>query len=345
MTVPAPPLRPGDAPSTTAAADPDRPWVSILLIAYRQADTVGAALRGALAQTYSPLEILVSDDASGDGTWDAILAAAAGYAGPHRLRLNRNHENLGIGAHLSHLASQAEGELLVVAAGDDVSRPERCERLVEAWLAAGRRPDLLSSSLLDIDADGRVQGQLVPTDLGRYRDLALWVAEPPYIVGAAQAWTRRLFERFGPLPRGVVAEDLVMVFRALAGGGGAISLPDALVEYRRGGISRRVRVQSADQVSARWIRNARHATVEMRQMLADAERAGVLPVVQDRLQRELDREQAVLDVFDAPDRAARWRALWRAPRLRAGFRWRLFLYGVVPELLAPWFALKRRARG
>ena len=49
--------------------DASRPLVSILLIAYHQADTVGAALRGALAQTYQPLEILASDDASRASTF------------------------------------------------------------------------------------------------------------------------------------------------------------------------------------------------------------------------------------------------------------------------------------
>ena len=37
---------------------PDRPLVSMLLIAYQQPDTIARAIRGALAQTYSPLEIV-----------------------------------------------------------------------------------------------------------------------------------------------------------------------------------------------------------------------------------------------------------------------------------------------
>ena len=107
----------------------------------------------------------------------------------------------------------------MVAAGDAVSLPQRCERLVQAWLAHGRRPDLIASALADVDANGRVMGEIVPDDLGAYTSLAQWAARPPHVVGAAQAWTKRLFERFGPLPPGTVAEDLVMVFRALGSGG------------------------------------------------------------------------------------------------------------------------------
>ena len=110
-----------------------RPLVSILLIAYNQRELVGQAIAGALAQTYSPLEILISDDASGDGTFEAIQSAVAGYAGPHRVVLNRNEANVGIGAHLSRLAAMSKGELLFVAAGDDISLPQRCDVVFDAF--------------------------------------------------------------------------------------------------------------------------------------------------------------------------------------------------------------------
>ena len=88
------------------------PRVSLLLIAYRQAATVRAAIEGALAQTGPPIEIIVSDDASDDDTWAQMQAAVAGYAGPHTVRLNRNPANLGIGAHLSRLVAMSSGEAL-----------------------------------------------------------------------------------------------------------------------------------------------------------------------------------------------------------------------------------------
>ena len=143
-----------------AAAGVTLPWVSMLLLAWRQEDTVGEAIAGALAQTYSPLEIVISYDASPDGTWAAIERAVAGYRGPHRLVLNRNAANLGIGAHLSRLVALSRGELLFITAGDDVSLPMRCERTVAAWLASGRTLDLIAAPLVDIDAHGRAYGEV-----------------------------------------------------------------------------------------------------------------------------------------------------------------------------------------
>lgn len=317
-----------------------RPLVTMLLLAYQQQSTIEAAVRGALQQTYTPLEIVISDDASTDATWATIQQAVAGYAGPHRLVLNRNPANLGIGAHLNRMVGLSHGELLFVAAGDDVSLPQRCERVVDAWLAAGRRPDLVSSSLLDLDAEGRTHGSIVPTDLSTYRDAADWIARPPHLIGAAQAWTRRVYDRFGPLPAGTVAEDRLMAFRAIVAGG-AITLAEPLVQYRRGGISRRRRHRHARDVVERLLKNSRHARVELPQLLADAQRAGQLAAVDAALHRELERETFVHDLFASRDLAARWRAVAAARRVPLGSRLRLLVYAACPGVLAPFFALKR----
>lgn len=318
----------------------DRPLLSILLIAYNQQATVAEAIAGALAQTWSPLEIIASDDASDDGTFAAMQAAVAGYAGPHRVVLNRNPRNLGIGAHLSRLVALSGGELLVVAAGDDVSLATRCARLAEAWLASGRRLDLIASALEDIDERGAVHARITPSDLASYRSAADWIARPPFVVGAAQAWTRRLFDRFGPLPEGVVAEDLLMVFRAIVSGGAA-TLAEPLVRYRRGGVSRRRRAMSARDVIDRLLKNNRHSLVELPQLLADARVAGQSTAVEASLQRQLAREVFIRDLFAAPRRAERVRLVAQSGEVPLAQRVRFGLYAICPAVLAPLFALKR----
>jgi glycosyltransferase involved in cell wall biosynthesis len=327
----------------TPAADPpatERPLASILLIAFNQQATVAQAISGALAQTYSPLEIVASDDASSDGTFAAMEAALAGYAGPHRVRLNRNPRNLGIGAHLSHLVSLSHGELLFVAAGDDVSLPQRCERVVAAWLASGKRLDLIASALEDLDEQGQLHERISPSDLASYRNAADWLARPPFVVGAAQAWTRRVFDRFGPLPPGVVAEDLLMVFRAIVSGG-ALTLPEPLVRYRRGGLSRRRRTMSAQDVIARLLKNNSSSLVELPQLLADARFAGQWQAVEGALSARLAREVFIRDIFAADSLAKRWHTFVQARKLPLSLRLRVAVYAAFPSLLAPFFWLKR----
>lgn len=317
------------------------PRLSLLLIAYNQADTVQQAIAGALTQTYSPLEILISDDASTDATHARMLQAVAGYSGPHRVVVLRNERNMGIGAHLSHLAAQARGELLFVAAGDDVSLPQRCERVAQIWQQSGRRLDLIACTLADIDAEGREHQRIVPSDLGRYRTAQDWLQQPPHVVGAGQAWTKRLFTRFGPLRSGIVAEDLIMVFRAVVSGG-ACSIDETLVQYRRGGISRKVRALHAQDVIRRLLGNSRHAIVEYEQLLADATVAGCSAPVQAWVQPRLAREQLVATLFGSEPAGARLRALLQASDVSWGRRLRLATYGFFPQLLAPFFWFKRR---
>lgn len=325
------------------AAPAELPLVTMLLLVYNQQDVVADAIRAALAQTYPRLEIVVSDDASTDASFDAIQAARAGYGGPHRIVVNRNPRNLGIGEHLNRMVALSHGELLFIAAGDDASLPQRCERVVQAWLAADRRPDLIASALLDMDAQGDVHGTIVPSDLSAYRDAAGWIARPPFVVGAAQAWTRRVYDRFGPFRAGVVGEDMVMAFRAI-GSGGALTLNEPLVRYRRGGISRRVRNRSAADVVARLRKSARGALAEIPQLLADAEVMGQLTSVEPVLRRRLARERFVRDVFDAPSFAARLRIVLGAREVDAAARLRIAAYALCPWALAPFFFLKRLAR-
>jgi hypothetical protein len=240
------------------------------------------------------------------------------------------------------MVNLSHGELLFVAAGDDISLPQRCEHVVAAWLAAGCVPDLISSALIDLDEAGHAHETITPTDLSTYRNAADWIARPPHVIGAAQAWTRRVFDRFGPLPAGTVAEDLLMVFRAIVSGG-AITLAEPLVRYRRGGISRRRRNLHARDVVERLLKNNRHAIVELPQLLADARLAGQLEAVEDALSLQFEREVFVRDLFGAMTLAQRWRAFSAAHRVPLALRARLFVYAACPALLGPFFALKRLA--
>ncbi|MCA9494687.1 MAG: glycosyltransferase family 2 protein, partial [Myxococcales bacterium] len=116
----------------------ERPLITFFVVAFNQEAFVREAIAGAFAQTWEPLQIVLSDDASKDGTFAIMEEMAAAYDGPHRVVLNRNPTNLGIGEHVNACMALAEGELIVGSAGDDVSLPHRVQRLYEAWLASGK---------------------------------------------------------------------------------------------------------------------------------------------------------------------------------------------------------------
>ena len=132
----------------------DRPLVTLFVLAYRQQGFVRAAIEGAFAQTWSPLEIILSDDASPDDTFRVMQEMAAAYSGPHEVVLNRNEKNLGLTAHVSRVMALATGGFVVQNAGDDVSHPERVARLVPVWQAGGGRVTAVHSGTRRLGEDG-----------------------------------------------------------------------------------------------------------------------------------------------------------------------------------------------
>lgn len=217
----------------TPMTDDLRPLVSFCLLAYEQERFIAEAVAAALAQTYERLEIILSDDASTDGTYELMRRAAAGYGGPARVVLNRNPANLGLAAHVNLLTHRlATGSLVALAAGDDVSDPDRVTRSVE-FLAA--HPDVMavSTALDTIDEDGREGPPLGPRPSAPVvYGLADYVADPSFHVnGPSRTFRREVAATFGPLQPGCPTEDSTYLLRCLLMGD--VALLDApLVRYR-----------------------------------------------------------------------------------------------------------------
>ena len=260
--------------------------MTFAVIAYRQDWCVREAVQAAFDQTYSPLEIILSDDCSPDKTYDVLHELATSYTGKHTIVLNRTDRNSGIAGHINSIMRLAKGELVVISAGDDISLPERTERLVSAWLADGKRCDLLGSGFTQISKEGRVIGGgngckvslLTPENMARFGQ---------GIVGSTEAWTTRLWREWGDLPVDIVSEDQIMPFRAVLSGG-IRGVPDRLVKYRLG-VSTWIAVGPADlsEAQRRAAAMARLTLVTAQASRQDAIRAGrtdLLPLLNTRVQ-------------------------------------------------------------
>lgn len=316
------------------------PRITVLLLACNQAATVRAAAESVLAQTGAPLEIVLSDDASRDDTFEVLAGVAASYRGPHRVHARRNPANLGIGAHYNRLLEETEGELLVTAAGDDFSLPQRVERLAAAWEASGRRADLIASHYIDMAPDGIDGDPVAIDDLGALT-LAGWCERRPFTVGATHAFTRRMMRRFGPFIDDVWYEDPLMTLRAILSGG-ALTVAEPLVRYRRGGSSKWPSI-GAGRHLVDWVRvQNRRVLAEIEQFTRDATLAGHGAEVAAALAAVLARERYMERVVTAEDTGMRWQALREARGLPLGWRVRKFLTFTFPERAA---AIKRWRQG
>ena len=209
--------------------------MTFILLSYNQEHFIREAIEGALSQTYSPLEIIFSDDCSTDSSFEIFREAAASYKGPHRIILNRNKDNMGMGGHLNNAMELANGEMIVVAAGDDVSLPERVSRIREAYELSDRKAKSIFSNTLEIDEEGRILDvpEYIPRKVRMYHPDEL-IYEDTILTGCSHAWSREVFKVFGPLSVPVVCEDIVIPFRSILLGE-IIYLDERLVKHRRHG--------------------------------------------------------------------------------------------------------------
>ena len=142
----------------------NKPLVTIAMMTYNQEKYVRDSVRGMLSQTYEPLEIIISDDCSTDATWDIVNDEVSKYkriGGAHtNIILNRNEKNLGIALHSQKVSTLRHGVITVGNGGDDISLPNRVERIVGVWTSFGGDVSLIIHSATMIDVDGRVLGLL-----------------------------------------------------------------------------------------------------------------------------------------------------------------------------------------
>lgn len=96
--------------------------VSICVPTYNGEAYLAQALDSAIAQTYPNLEIVVSDDASSDGTLEIVKQYKNKTSIPIYIH---HHSPSGIGANWNHCIEQANGEFIKFLFQDDIIEP-RC---------------------------------------------------------------------------------------------------------------------------------------------------------------------------------------------------------------------------
>lgn len=102
--------------------------VTIAITTHNRSGLLQRALRGALAQTYPKLEILVSDDASTDDTQELMEKVK-----DPRIRYVRIEKQVGIAGNLQNALGHATGEFFMILNDDDELEPKAIEMLAHAF--------------------------------------------------------------------------------------------------------------------------------------------------------------------------------------------------------------------
>jgi len=94
----------------------DEPLVTVGVPTYNRAKTVRNAIESVLNQDYANIELVISDDASTDGT----QAVCEGFARQdERIKYIRQDQNLGMSANFQAVLKEAEGEFFMWLSDDD----------------------------------------------------------------------------------------------------------------------------------------------------------------------------------------------------------------------------------
>ena len=112
----------------------DQPLLSVSLITYNQAKFIRQCLDGIMMQrTTFPIEILVHDDASTDGTQDIIKEYTARYPGLiNPILQTENQYSKGVKIDMEFNYRRARGKYIATCEGDDFwTNPDKLQRQVD----------------------------------------------------------------------------------------------------------------------------------------------------------------------------------------------------------------------
>jgi len=161
--------------------------VSVVIPTYNHAAYIREAIESALAQTYTPLEVIVVDDGSTDDTPRVL----AGFG--DRIRA-LHQQNAGVGAARNRGGREARGEYLAFLDSDDIWLPDKLA-LQMAELERDPALGLVHCAMQSFDPDGRVidahlggTGGWIAVDMLRYGQA---------ISGSKMVVPKRVFEEVG----------------------------------------------------------------------------------------------------------------------------------------------------
>lgn len=240
------------------------PLVSVVMAVHNAGPDLARAVDSILRQTHRALEFLIVDDASTDGTADALARYARA---DERVRVLRNERNAGLAASLNRALGEARGVYVARMDGDDASRPRRLERQV-AFLDTHPEISICGTAICK-HMGGRAYAQRFPASDAEIRATLLFhtaFAHPSVM------WRRADFERAGLRydETFLTTQDYELWSRALGPLRGA-NLPDILFDYHC----------HAEQVTASRYRQTIERTQKVHERMIRALLPGVTPAQLD----------------------------------------------------------------
>lgn len=207
---------------------------SICIPNYNYERYLGRTIESILAQHDPDFEILVSDNASTDGS-----VALVQSFNDSRIRLHVNACNVGFSGNLDRSARMATGEWMIMLSSDDLMRPGALAayRKLYEHLGPGRERAIASASWDVIDSNDQVTGQTGPDPSlwkqeDRQAELERLLGAPVYAVRGDELLARCLRQMKNPFNFAATVYGRPL-YEAVEGyGGGRLFNPDKWFHWK-----------------------------------------------------------------------------------------------------------------
>lgn len=208
-----------------AAPEPPAHTISVLIAAYHEAPVITRTISTVLASRVPPLEVIVVDDGSTDGTSEAVRAA---HGDDPRVKLLRQ-ANAGKAAALNRAIAESRGDVLVCLDADTLFTPDTIGRLVAHFTDArvgAVAGNVKVGNRINVWTRWQALEYITSQNLDR-RAYALLDAIT-VVPGAVGAWRREAVLAVGGFVSDTLAEDMDLTWRLRRAGWRITNEPDAL---------------------------------------------------------------------------------------------------------------------
>lgn len=192
--------------------------VSFIVPCRDKASFVAKTVESVFAQTYSPMEIILSDQGSVDGTFEIITELAAKYNGPNSVRVLQCPDTelrgmAGLNQHLNWLHTQVTGDIIIMCSADDLNHPDRTKYTVEAF--EKHNPSYVGTCVQYLNAEQQLEAITAFNINGEEDCFVDPIRNINELIGssASSAWSKDLYEKYGPL-KGIESQDVLLPFFA-----------------------------------------------------------------------------------------------------------------------------------
>src|SRR5690554_2847714 len=216
--------------------------VSVIIPAYNRVRYIQQAVDSVLGQTYSPIELIVVDDGSTDGTYELLKE----YGDKLQLITHPNRDNKGQSAAINLGMKYATGKYLAILDSDDFWALNKLE-VVIPFLEKNPDVGLVYSNGYGVSRDGEILYEFLPRDHQETNDPNRVLLDCYTLLPNNSVVRKDVIDRVGGFEETFrAAQDHDMLIR-LAENTKFAYLPDYLFYYRRHSDS-----ISAKNALARW---------------------------------------------------------------------------------------------